>query len=134
MRYFGILDGSGHVWGIRLPDLPGCFGGGPTPDKAVEDVMSAMQDYAALVVDSGGTLPAPRTLEALLTANDVEFARDREAFIALPLILDSGRARRANISLDAGLLQDIDDAARRRGLTRSAFLASAARDKILAGA
>jgi metal-responsive CopG/Arc/MetJ family transcriptional regulator len=37
---------------------------------------------------------------------------------------------RANLSLDAGLLDAIDDAAKAHGLTRSAFLASAAREKI----
>jgi hypothetical protein len=42
------------------------------------------------------------------------------------------RTRRplASISLDAGLLEAIDEEARRRGLTRSAFLASATIDKI----
>jgi predicted RNase H-like HicB family nuclease len=132
MRYFGILDGSGDVWGIRIPDLPGCFAGGASPDKAVEDAISAMQEYAALVLESGGELAPPRSLEALRRANDVEFEPSRDAFVALPLLLDRGRSRRANISLDAGLLQDIDKEAQRRGLTRSAFLASAARDKIMA--
>ncbi|RUV56524.1 ribbon-helix-helix protein, CopG family, partial [Mesorhizobium sp. M1A.F.Ca.IN.022.02.1.1] len=37
---------------------------------------------------------------------------------------------RANLSLDAGLLAAIDTEASRRGLTRSAFIASAAREKI----
>ena len=55
-----------------------------------------------------------------------------DAFVVLPLIVESGRPTRANISLDAGLLQSIDMAAKARGLTRSAFLASAAREKILA--
>jgi metal-responsive CopG/Arc/MetJ family transcriptional regulator len=44
--------------------------------------------------------------------------------------VDSGRAVRANLSLDAGLLDAIDEAAKAHGLTRSAFLASAAREKI----
>lgn len=30
MLYYGILDGSGEVWGVRIPDLPGCHGGGAT--------------------------------------------------------------------------------------------------------
>lgn len=132
MRYFGILDGSGDVWGVRIPDLPGCFGGGKTPDEALEDAVSAMQVYAALIQDSGHELAAPRTLDVLRMANDVMFDPERDSFVCLPLLLDSGRSRRANISLDAGLLQDIDTEASRRGLTRSAFLASAARDKILA--
>jgi hypothetical protein len=48
----------------------------------------------------------------------------------VPLIIGAGRAVQANLSLDAGLLAAIDEAAA-RGLTRSAFLASAARAKIL---
>ena len=50
----------------------------------------------------------------------------------VPLFLDSGRTVRANVSFDAALLEAIDAAAKARGLSRSAFLASAARDKILA--
>jgi metal-responsive CopG/Arc/MetJ family transcriptional regulator len=48
----------------------------------------------------------------------------------IPLIVDSGRPVRANLSLDAGLLAAIDAEAARRGLTRSAFIAGAAREKI----
>jgi hypothetical protein len=51
-------------------------------------------------------------------------------FAYVPLVLDTGRPVKANLSLDAGLLNAIDEAAERRGLTRSAFLASAAREKI----
>jgi len=53
-------------------------------------------------------------------------------FFVVPLVLESGRPVKANISLDRGLLEAIDAAAKRIGLTRSAFLASAARDKIAA--
>jgi hypothetical protein len=53
--------------------------------------------------------------------------------VAVPLLLDNGRTVHANLSLDAGLLDAIDEAAGKRGLTRSAFLATAAREKIAAG-
>jgi metal-responsive CopG/Arc/MetJ family transcriptional regulator len=52
----------------------------------------------------------------------------------IPLLLDSGRTVRANVSLDAALLEAIDTAAKERGLSRSAFLPSAAREKIIARA
>jgi len=45
----------------------------------------------------------------------------------VPVIIDKGRPRRINISLDAGLLEAIDQETNRRGMTRSAFLSSAAR-------
>jgi len=52
------------------------------------------------------------------------------ALAIVPLLLDAARPVRANLSLDAGLLDAIDEAAKAHGLTRSAFLASAAREKI----
>jgi metal-responsive CopG/Arc/MetJ family transcriptional regulator len=52
----------------------------------------------------------------------------------VPLILPGGKSVRANLSLDEGLLAAIDEAARLQGVTRSAFLAAAARDKIKASA
>ena len=45
----------------------------------------------------------------------------------MPLILDRNASRRINISIDRGLLDTIDDEASQRGITRSAFLAGAAR-------
>ena len=39
-------------------------------------------------------------------------------------------ARRINISIDRGLLDAIDDEANQRGVTRSAFLAGAARREL----
>ena len=51
-------------------------------------------------------------------------------FVLVPLLIESGRSVKANISLDRGLLDAIDEAAKRVGVTRSSFLASAAREKI----
>jgi len=48
MTYFvGILDGQDDVWGVRVPDLPGCHGGGPSPEAAIQDAVSALADMAA---------------------------------------------------------------------------------------
>jgi predicted RNase H-like HicB family nuclease len=30
VHYIGILDTDGQTWGVRVPDLPGCHGGGPS--------------------------------------------------------------------------------------------------------
>jgi len=55
---------------------------------------------------------------------------DGAALAVVPLVMDSGRPAKANLSLDSGLLSAIDEAAAARGLTRSSFLATAAREKI----
>ena len=59
----------------------------------------------------------------LIAIGDIKFVR-------LLIERDMGRPAKANLSLDVGLLAAIDEAAAARGLTRSAFLASAAREKI----
>ena len=56
--------------------------------------------------------------------------RDGATIAFVPLILDKGSPRRINVSLDVGLLRAIDEEAKRRGMTRSAFLSSAARNEI----
>jgi len=46
-NYIGILDGKGKTWGVRLPDLPGCYGGGVTAEAAIADAMSAAREWIA---------------------------------------------------------------------------------------
>lgn len=125
--YVGILDGSDDVWGVRIADIPGCVGGGATPEEAIADVTRALRDVAEFKAKGNFPLPPPSPLSAVLASGDMD---QGETTVLIPLLLDSGRTVRANISIDAGLLEAIDTEATRRGLSRSAFLASAARDKI----
>ena len=129
-RYVGIVDGKDGAWGARLPDFPGCHGGGSTPAEAVDDLTMALRAFAANMIADGEALPEPRDLGQVISDMDAGL-EDRGGTVFVPLLVDLGRPVRANISLDAGLLDQIDAEAKRRGLTRSAFLVSAARDKIL---
>lgn len=129
-HYIGILDGHGDVWGVRVPDLPGCTGGGATPEAAIADAISAMREWAAHKTAKGETVPAARTLASVLADKDVEYNSASESTVMLPLILEAGKPVRANISVDAAVLAAIDEAAELRGLTRSAFLVTAAREAI----
>lgn len=132
MTYFvGILDGRGKVWGVTIPDMPGCNGGGSSPDAAISDAIQAMQAWTHHMVTSGFGVPVARSVTEVVADPEVCFDPTLgEATVMLPLVLEVGRAVKANISLDAGTLAAIDAEARRIGLTRSAFIASAALDKI----
>jgi predicted RNase H-like HicB family nuclease len=131
VRYIGVLDGSDDTWGIRIPDLPGCHGGGNTAEAAIEDATSAAREWAEHRKAKGLAMPARRSLDQIIRDGELDVAA-AETAVMIPLLLDSGRSVRANLSLDAALLEAIDEAARTRGLTRSGFIASAARDKIMA--
>jgi predicted RNase H-like HicB family nuclease len=130
-RYVGILDGGDDAWGVRVPDLPGCHGGGATAEAAIADAVSAAREWAEHRHEKGAALPSARPLSEIIANGELD-VHAGETAVLIPLLLDSGRPVRANLSLDAGLLAAIDEAAKARGLTRSAFIASAAREKIAA--
>jgi predicted RNase H-like HicB family nuclease len=127
--YIGILDGDGDVWGVRIPDLPGCHGGGATAEAALADAIAAAREWVEHRRSAGLALPSPRNLAEIGAAENLDAAAGEMA-VVVPVLLDAGRTVRANVTFDAGLLAAIDTEAGRRGLTRSAFLASAAREKI----
>ena len=128
-HFVGILDGSGDVWGVRIPDLDGCVGGGATPEAAISDAAMALRGVMAHKSSSGAPLPRPSSLSEVLASGEL---LEGESAVMIPLLLDAGRTVRANLTLDAGLLASIDAEAALRGVTRSAFVASAAREKIAA--
>jgi predicted RNase H-like HicB family nuclease len=129
MQYIGILDGAGKTYGVRIPDLAGCYGGGPTPEAAIADATSAARDWLGHRETKGEAAPKARTMTQILKTETID-ATQNEVAVLISVILDTGRTVRANLTFDAGLLEAIDAEATRRGLTRSAFLASAARDRL----
>jgi predicted RNase H-like HicB family nuclease len=130
-RYTAIVDGEKGAYGVVIPDLPGCNAMGDTIELALRSAVSAMREWVEDVVAHGEAVPAPRPIEELLADPEVRQAMaDGGILASVPLLMDSGRPAKANISLDAGLLQAIDEAAEAHNLTRSAFIATAAREKI----
>lgn len=129
-QYVGILDGRGDVWGIRIPDVPGCYGAGGTPEDALADAISALREVAAHLVSNDNPVPTARGMESVRRDKDAAYDPETESMVMVPLLLDKARVVKANVSLDAGTLEAIDEEAERRGLTRSSFLASAAVEKI----
>ena len=132
-RYGAIVDGKRGAYGVVIPDLPGCTAMGKTVDEALASAGSAARAWAEAVLAQGGTIPKPRAIEALRRDADVKAEiAEGGTFAIVPVVLDSGRPAKANLSIDAALLEAIDEAAEIKGLTRSAFIASAAREKIMA--
>ena len=130
-RYVAIVDGKPGAYGVVVPDLPGCTSGGASIDEALRNAVEAVTLWAEDARADGETIPKPRSAEKLRADAEVAAALAEGGVLAyVPLVLDAARPVKANLSLDAGLLNAIDEAAERRGLTRSAFLASAAREKI----
>ena len=129
-RYFALLDGGPGAYGVAFPDCPGCTAMGADENEAYANAVEALGEWTRDARAEGLT-PKPRAIAALRRDTQVKAALAEGAvFLAVPLVIESGRPVKANISLDRGLLDAIDAAAKRSGLTRSGFLASAAREKI----
>jgi predicted RNase H-like HicB family nuclease len=126
--YVGILDGKKHVWGVRIPDVPGCHGGGASPGEAIADAIQALRNFAG-----DGPLPPARSIDTVRDDSASEFDPAKECLVMLPLIAEQHQTVKANISMDAGRLAAIDAAARLQGMTRSAFLEGVALDAIARG-
>jgi predicted RNase H-like HicB family nuclease len=132
-RYLAVVEEGEDAFGVYFPDAPGCTAMGGTQEEALDNATEALAEWMSDEIADGRPAPRARSYAELLKAGDYDLGRGG-AIAMVPLLLETGRLARANISLDSGLLADIDEAADRRGVTRSAFLAAAAREKIKAGA
>lgn len=126
MKYFyGVVHKDvDSAFGLEFPDIPGCFSAADDMESILPNACEALElwfeDAAAV---------EPMRLDQVQAGAASELAAG--AFIvAVPWIRQTGRVVRANISLDRGMLDAIDKAAAERSLTRSAFLADAARKVI----
>lgn len=50
-------------WFAKIPDLPGCWGIGPTPQAAVDDAETNKRLWIEIALDDGSEIPEPRSDE-----------------------------------------------------------------------
>jgi predicted RNase H-like HicB family nuclease len=131
-HYLGVVENDADsAYGVWFPDVPGCLPAadelGDLPRAAAE----ALRQHIEGLESNGRAVPIPRPLAEVMADKDVRKAlRAGATTMLVPLLADPGRTVRVNVTVERGLLEQIDEAAEARGLTRSAFLAQAAREKI----
>ncbi|MEW6444684.1 MAG: type II toxin-antitoxin system HicB family antitoxin [Pseudomonadota bacterium] len=112
-----------HAHGVSFPDFPGCF----TAADAWEELPAMIQEAVEAHYGLGDEdIPPPSRLEDLMTHPDYQ---DGGVWLLADIDLSriNTRAMRINISLPEALVKTIDDEAKARHMSRSAFLAYAAR-------
>ena len=123
MRYTVLIDGKAGAYGVVFPDLPGCVAMGKTIDAALANAADVLRDWFELSEEHGETVPLPRPPEKLRRDPEVVSALAEGATLAsVPLVRETGRPVKANLSIDSGVLAAIDAAAERRKLTRSGMV------------
>lgn len=109
------------AYGVTLPDIPGCNTAGDTLEEALANV----QETVELALEDARDKPSPSPLEK--HRDDPIYTGAVWAMVNVDLGFMDERVVRVNITLPAGTLEEIDRAAKGRGISRSAFLARAAR-------
>jgi predicted RNase H-like HicB family nuclease len=126
MRYPIAVEtgGSKHAFGVIVPDLPGCFSAGDTFDEALSKSREAILLHLEGLLDDEKPFPAPTPIEQL------QKQRRFRGWIWAVVDIDGSelgdKAARINITLPHRILRAVDAHARKRGETRSGFLARAA--------
>jgi len=110
-------------YGVSFPDFPGCVTAGVTLDEARREAAEALALHIDGMIEDGDAIPAPSSLEDVMAERE---NREAVAFL-VPAPARQARAVRVSITLPEDVLADIDRLAGCQGLSRSAFLARAAR-------
>ena len=126
-HYIAVVHQEGEsAFGVHFPDVPGCF----SAADDIDDLLANATEALALHLEDTPP-PQARSLDAVRMDEDVARDLAEGAFLlAVPFIQLTGRTTKANITMDAGLLSAVDEVAKSRGLTRSAFLSDLARREI----
>jgi len=128
--YIGLIhkaaDGD---FGVSFPDFPGVTAVGTNLDDARAVAQEALALHFASLAEDGAAVPAPSTLEAVMSdANN----RDRVAILVC-IKTEQSRAIRVNVTMPEDVLAQLDKYAHAHGFTRSRLLTQAAK-RLLAGA
>lgn len=132
MKYYTAIihQDEGSAFGVTFPDLPGCFTAADDwagiPAAATEALDLWFEDMPDIAPASLDEVRARDVVKAELAAGAV--------LMPVPYIPADTALARANISIERGLLRAIDEVAKQRGMTRSSFIASAARRELVGDA
>ena len=126
MHYVAVIDKDpDSAYGIRFPEVPGCFSAADAFEEIVPNAIEAL----SLFFEDGEPAP-PRGIEAVREQVAGSVA-EGAVLMMIPYVRDRKRVVRVNLSLEKGFVDTLDEAARMRGMTRSAFVQKAATREIL---
>ena len=115
-------------YGVTVPDLPGCFSAGDTPEEAIVSSQEAIECHIEGLLMDGEPLPASKPLQEHQANED--YKAGTWALVDVDVSKLSGKVVRVNVTMPARVLAVVDAAAARAGESRSALLTHAALDYI----
>lgn len=126
-NYIGLIHKHAESdYGVSFPDFPGVVTAGETLDEARTMAEEALAFHVDGMIEDGDAIPDPSSLELIMAEPE---NRDGVA-ILVTLRSQSPKSVRINITLPEDVLHTIDSFAEANGMSRSGFLARAARHEI----
>src|ERR1700704_1009037 len=117
-------------FGVSFPDFPGVATAGTTLDDARSMAEEALAFHIEGLVQDGEAIPEASSLD------DVMSNPDNRSGVAILIAAKTEAAKviRVNVTLPGDILEQIDKYAEAHGLSRSGFLAQAAKKAMLEAA
>ena len=114
MRYPVVIHKDVEsVYGVTVPDLPGCFSAGDTLEEAVESAQEAIACHLEGLLMDGEPIPAKESLETHQASED--YKAGIWALVPIDISKLSSKTKRINITVPARVLAIVDEAAAREG-------------------
>jgi predicted RNase H-like HicB family nuclease len=114
-------------FGVSFPDFPGCITAGSTIDEAKDMAHDALSLHLKGMIEDGENIPTPSKLEDIM--DDPDYS-DSAAILIVSVTETKPRSVRVNITVPEDTLRKIDNAAKKRGVSRSSYLVHAAQNAI----
>ena len=112
------------VYGVSVPDLPGCFSAGETLAEAMTAAQEVIIGHIDTLLIEGRPIPNQLPLEEHLA--DEHYRDGVWALVNIDVSKISGKAVRINITVPQRVLNIVDLAASQSSESRSGFLTRAA--------
>lgn len=113
------------VYGVTIPDVPGCYSFGDSIDEAIKNAREAVYSHFEAMVEQGDVLEVKASrIEDL--AKEEDFTGAIWALVDIDLSKIDAKPERINISLPRFVLKKIDNFTESRHETRSGFISRAA--------
>lgn len=111
-------------YGVTIPDIPGCFTAGDSLDEATSNVQEAVECH----LHGSDTIPEPSDIEKHM--NDPLYKDGIWVMVDVDMAFLSKKHVRVNITVPENILHQIDEAAKKKHMSRSSFLVFAAQNTI----
>ena len=127
-KYVAVLRKTpASDFGVEFLDLPGCFSAGSTLEEAKSMASEALRLHLDGLEEDRAEIPAASDLDGVEKMLRGKRGDDFYALVEVEAEPAEQRIVRVNITIEERLLRDIDSAAAAGGMSRSGFLADAAR-------